>query len=150
MASLAVTLNDARYDSYQNAPAQFLTSYLVTQDLSGRRASGAPLWSIGSALEYSIPVGRALSLYVGGDYSYRSHYYAAVNLDPFSKVDGYHLFAAHAGLSRDDDSWDVSVWVRNAFDAEYFNTVSLNATNGITLAAIGDPRTLGLTGRLRF
>jgi len=150
MASLAVTLNDARYDSYENAQAQYLTSYLVTQDLSGRRASGAPLWSVGSALQYSVPVGRGLSAYAGGDYSYRSSYYAAVNLDPFSKVDGYHLFAAHAGLTRDDEYWDVSVWVRNAFDAEYFNTVSVQAANGVTLAALGDPRTFGLTGRLRF
>jgi iron complex outermembrane recepter protein len=150
MASLAVTLNDVRYDSYENAPAQFLNSYIVTQDLSGRRASGAPLWSLGSSLEYSFPVGASLSLYIGGDYSYRSSYRAAVNLDPFSRVPGYHLFAAHAGLGRDDQSWDLSAWVRNAFAEEYFNTVSVNATNGITLASIGDPRTFGLTGRLKF
>jgi iron complex outermembrane receptor protein len=150
MASLAVTLDDARYDSYENAQAQYLTSYLVTQDLSGRRASGAPLWSAGAALEYSAPLSGSLSAYVGGDYSYRSRYRAAVNLDPFSEVPGYHLFAAHAGIGRDDQGWDLSLWVRNALDAEYFNTVSVNAANGITLASIGDPRTFGLTSRLKF
>jgi iron complex outermembrane receptor protein len=149
-ASLAVTLNDVRYDSYENAQAQYSTSYLVTQDLSGRRAAGAPLWAIGSALEYSIPVSGSSSVYLGADYSYRSKYFAAVNLDPFSEVPGYHLVAAHAGVGRDDDSWDLSAWVRNAFDEEYFNTVSVNATNGVALAAVGDPRTFGLTGRLRF
>jgi iron complex outermembrane receptor protein len=150
MASLAVSLNDVRYDSYENAQAQFSTSYLVTQDLSGRRASGAPLWSIGSAIEYSTSVAANLSVYVGGDHSYRSSYFAAVNLDPFSKVSGYHLLAAHAGIGKDDESWNLSVWVRNALDEEYFNTVSVNATNGISLAAIGDPRTFGLTGRLKL
>jgi iron complex outermembrane recepter protein len=153
--SFSMLYNDAQYQSYTNAPAQFLHSYLVTQDLSGQQVSGAPRWSLGAAAEYTAPVlvategGRSVDVYVGADWSYRSSFYAAVNLDPFSQVHGYQLLGLHAGV-REARRWDVSVWMRNVFDENYFNTISVNATYGITLASLGDPRTFGATVRGEF
>lgn len=142
----AGTYNDASYVSYKNAQAPFLNSYLGVVDLSGRPASGAPKWSLTSSAEY-VARGDSVDAYIGADASYRSSFYAAVNLDPFSKVDGYALAGAHAGVRKPDGRWDVSVWVRNLFDKDFYNTRSVNAQFGLVFAALGEPRTIGLTLR---
>jgi iron complex outermembrane receptor protein len=148
-ATFAGTYNDARYTDYKSAVPDYLNSFLATRDLSGRPAAGTPRWSFGGTIEYEHSLG-ATEVYVGGDGSYRSSFFATVNLDPFSRVEGYALFGLHGGVRDADDRWDVSLWVRNLFDKDYTNTVSVNATYGVTLAAIGEPRLYGLTLRGRF
>ncbi|MBA2933153.1 TonB-dependent receptor [Sphingomonas sp. CGMCC 1.13654] len=142
----AGTYDDARYVKYTNAPAPYLQSYLSSIDLSGRRASGAPKWALTGTAEYTHEAG-GLEAYAGGDASYRSGFYAAVNLDPFSYVPGYALFGAHVGLRRPDGRWDASLWVRNLTDKNYFNTRSISTAYGTVLAALGEPRTFGITLR---
>ena len=146
-ATFAATYNDAKYRKYTNAVPDYLHSYLTSVDLSGRQASGAPKWSLGGTVEYVHKAGHDRDVYVGADGSYRSSYYATVNLDPFSRVPGYALFGAHAGLRQSEGKWDVSVWVRNLFDKDYYNTISVNSTYGVALAALGEPRLYGLTLR---
>jgi iron complex outermembrane receptor protein len=136
--------DDATYRKYTNAPAQYLNSYLGVIDLSGRPASGAPKWSLTGSAEYVRPAG-ALEVYGGGDVSYRSGFYAAVNLDPFSRVPGYALVGLHGGLRRADGRWDLSLWVRNLFDKDYFNTKAISAQYGVIYAALGEPRLFGVT-----
>ncbi len=145
----AGTYNDAYYVHYRGAPAQYLTSYLGVVDLSGRTASGAPKWSLTGSAEYVRHAG-PIDLYGGGDASYRSGFYAAVNLDPFSRVPGYTLFGLHAGVRQPDGRWDVSVWARNLTNKNYFNTKAVSSQFGVVLAALGEPRTFGLTLRGRL
>jgi iron complex outermembrane receptor protein len=142
----AGTFNDAYYVSYKNAPAPYLTSYLGVVDLSGRQASGAPRWSLTSSAEY-VAKGNTVDFYVGGDASYRSSFYAAVNLDPFSLVDAYTLFGAHVGVRKSDAQWDVSLWVRNLLNKNYYNTRAVSGQFGVVYGALGDPRAFGLTLR---
>ncbi|WP_375395579.1 TonB-dependent receptor [uncultured Sphingomonas sp.] len=141
--------DDAYYVSYKNAPTPYLTSYLGVVDLSGQPASGAPKWSLTGSAEY-VMKGSAVDFYAGGDESYRSSFFAAVNLDPFSRVAGYTLTGLHAGIRKPDARWDVSVWVRNLFDKDYYNTRAVSAQFGVVLAALGEPRTFGLTLRGRL
>ena len=152
-ASYSLTYNDAKYDSYTNAPAQYYYSYLGTQDLSGQQASGAPKWSMGAAAEYSRPIintkGGDIDAYLGGDWSYRSSFMAAVNLDPYSRIPAYQLWGAHAGIKH-NTHWDLSFWVRNLTDKHYLNTSSVSAQYGVTYAALGEPRTYGATLRATF
>jgi iron complex outermembrane receptor protein len=145
-ATFAATYNDAEYQKYTNAVPSYLESYKTSVDLSGRQASGAPKWSLGGTVEYVHPAGDK-EVYVGGDGSYRSSYFATVNLDPFSRVPGYALFGAHAGIRESDGRWDLSVWVRNLFDKNYYNTIAVNASYGVALSSIGEPRLYGLTLR---
>jgi iron complex outermembrane receptor protein len=145
-ATFAATYNDAKYRDYANALPSYLESYKPSVDLSGRQASGAPKWSLGGTVEYVHPVG-SLDLYVGGDGSYKSSYFASVNLDPFSRVPGYALFGAHAGVRQSEGKWDLSFWVRNLFDKNYYNMITVNASYGVALASIGEPRLYGLTLR---
>ena len=151
--SASFMYNDVKYDSYTNAPAQFSYSYLGTQDLSGQQASGAPKWTIGAAAEYAAPVAKnhdgPIDAYVGGDWSFRSSFKAAVNLDPLSNIPAYQLWGAHLGV-RNNSRWDLSLWARNLFDKHYYNTASVSSTYGVVLAALGEPRTFGGTLRATF
>lgn len=146
-ATFTATYNDASYTRYTNAVPDYLNSYKTSVDLSGRQASGAPKWSLGGTVEYVHQAGADRDVYVGADGSYRSSYFASVNLDPYSRVPGYALFGAHAGLRQSEGKWDVSVWVRNLFDKDYYNTISVNSTYGVALASLGEPRLYGLTLR---
>ncbi|MFW2829408.1 TonB-dependent receptor [Sphingomonas sp. ID0503] len=143
---LAGTYNDAEYRSYTSAPAQYLNSYLGSIDLSGRRASGAPRFSGTANAEYNFDVGNA-QVYLGGDVSYRTGYYAAVNLDPYSWVGKSTLVGLHAGVKSPDERWELSAWVRNLFDEDYYNTKSVSGQFGVVLASLGDPRLFGITLR---
>jgi iron complex outermembrane receptor protein len=108
---------------------------------------------MGSTAEYSIPVAKTgagnIDAYLGGDWSYRSSFKAAVNLDPYSKVPAYQLWGAHAGV-RANSRWDISLWVRNLLDKRYYNTASISSQYGVVLAALGEPRTFGGTLRATF
>jgi iron complex outermembrane receptor protein len=146
---LSGTYNDATYTSYTNAPSQYLYGYLPYQDLSGQRASGASKWAFTASAEYTHPLGTK-ELYIGGDVGYRSGYYAAVNLDPFSYVDAYTLVGLHAGVRDADGRWEASVWVRNLLDENYYNTKSVSATYGVVMAALGEPRMFGVTLKGKF
>jgi iron complex outermembrane receptor protein len=147
--SLAGAYIDAQYSQYRSASAPYLISYVGVVDLSGQQASGQPKWSLTGAAEYKQPVA-GVELYAGGDVSYRSSFYAAVNLDPFSKVDAYTLVGLHAGVRQPNGRWDLSFWVRNLFDQNYYNTKSVSSTYGVVLAALGDPRLFGVTLRSRL
>jgi iron complex outermembrane receptor protein len=142
--------NDAFYDSYKNAPAQYSNSYLGAIDLSGKQASGAPRFAAGAAIEYGAPISETddgtIDAYVGGDWGFRSHFRAAVNLDPFSEIPGYHLVGLHAGI-RNKAHWDLSFWMRNVANENYFITSAVNSQYGIVNAALGEPRTFGATLR---
>ncbi|MGD0677608.1 MAG: TonB-dependent receptor, partial [Polyangiaceae bacterium] len=148
--SFAMMYDDAIYESYTNAPSQYLHANLPSQNLSGQQAAGAPRWTAGAMAEYFLPVAPKddgeIDAYVGGDWSLRSSFLAAVNLDPFSQVNGYQLVGLHAGV-RYGKHWDASFWMRNVFNEQYLNTVSVSATYGVTLASVGEPRTFGATLR---
>ena len=101
---------------------------------------------LAATAEYVAPL-RDKEVYLGGDASYRSSFVAAVNLDPFSTVPAYTLFGAHVGLRRGDGRWDASLWVRNLFNTNYYNTLAVSATYGIVQGALGEPRLFGVTLR---
>jgi iron complex outermembrane receptor protein len=148
--TLSGIYNDAYYVTYKRAQAPYLlTGSAAFVDLSGRPASGAPKWSITGGAEYVHHAG-AVDVYVGGDGSYRSGFYAAVNLDPFSYVPGYAIFGLHAGVRAANGRWDLSGWVRNLTNKDFYNTKAVNSTYGIVTSSLGEPRLFGATLRTRF
>jgi iron complex outermembrane receptor protein len=146
---LSGTFNDAKYLSYQFAPSQYLYSYLPYQDLSGQRASGASKWAFSASADYTRPVGEK-EIFIGGNVGYRSGYYAAVNLDPFTYVNGYTTVGLNAGVRDGAGRWEASIWVRNLLNEKYFNTKAVSSTYGVVLASLGEPRLFGVTLKGKF
>jgi len=49
------------------------------------------------------------------------------------------------------ECWDVSLWLRNAFDAHYFEVLATQSgRTGLVVGQPGDPRTWGVTVRTQF
>jgi iron complex outermembrane receptor protein len=60
-------------------------------------------------------------------------------------VEGYSLSNLRAGF-RSDDGLSIFGWVRNAFDANYFEQLFIAPGNtGLIAGLPGDPRTWGAT-----
>jgi iron complex outermembrane receptor protein len=147
--SFSGTYDDATYLSYPNAPSPFLYSYLSSVDLSGKPASGQSKWALTGAAEYVHTLG-TVEVYGGGDASWRTGFYGAVNDDPYSYVPGYALAGLHAGVRAPNGRWDAELWVRNVTNTNYFNTKAVTATYGIVYSTLGEPRMYGVTLRGKF
>jgi iron complex outermembrane receptor protein len=65
-------------------------------------------------------------------------------------VAGYALSNFRIGF-RADNGWEVSTWLRNAFDTHYFELLATQSgSTGMIVGQLGDPRTYGVTVRGRF
>ncbi|MFT4090181.1 MAG: TonB-dependent receptor [Asticcacaulis sp.] len=152
-ATLSTTYTDATYVSFPASTCPYLDSYKASCDLSGQRLAGVSRWAASAALDYVTSAGalaaNGLEAYGGVNYSYRSWYYSAINNDPYSRVPGYALVGGQAGIRSDRGNWDLSVWVRNAFDKEYYNVISVYTTTLLANASLGEPRYWGVTLKVR-
>ena len=88
--------------------------------------------------------------YFAYDGSYRSKFSANPSRSAYTDVDGYSLANFRIGY-RTDKGWDVYAWVRNAFDAEYFELLSTQSSStGLVVGQPGDPSTYGLSVKASF
>jgi iron complex outermembrane receptor protein len=84
------------------------------------------------------------------DSSYRSEFSSSPSASRYLVVDGYGLINARAGF-RWSDGWSVFVWSRNLLNAQYFEFLTAQPGNsGLIVGLPGDPRTIGLTLRMRL
>ena len=153
--SLAYT--DATYVRYPNGPTP-VESLNPTptnpagnpvQDMSGQPLAGVPKWSASVGGDVTQPVGDRTEAFLHGDWSYRSSYYTVASNSSYGLVPGYGLFNARLGLRFEDGRYELSVWARNLFDKNYYQTLSV-LNYGLVTATLGDPRTFGGTLKVRF
>lgn len=158
-AYAAVTYNEAVFVDYPRAPPPVEYTGLLPQsanyiDLSDRPIPGAPRWaaSVGGEWEGSVPSVEGVRVFAGADYSYRSSFYASANNARSSLVGDYALLNARAGLRSEDGKTELTLWVRNAGDTLYFETLGGGnaGASGLVTGVLGAPRTYGLTLRRSF
>jgi iron complex outermembrane receptor protein len=122
-------------------------------DVSGQWLPGISRWSASYGAEYAIPqriFGLEGEIYVGFDGSYRSKFSANPSRSAYTDVAGYALSNFRIGF-RADNGWEVSTWLRNAFDTHYFELLATQSgSTGMIVGQLGDPRTYGVTVRGRF
>ncbi|QDX25290.1 TonB-dependent receptor [Sphingomonas suaedae] len=122
-------------------------------DISGQRLPGVSEWSFSYGAEVNAPatlLGQAGQIYLGYDGSYRSNFSSNPSPSIYTWIDDYDLSNIRVGF-RHDDGLNIYAWVRNAFDTEYFEQLSVAPGNvGLIAGQPGDPRTYGLTIALKF
>jgi len=149
----AVAYDDATYTSFDSAPCGTEWTGIATScDLTGKPISGAPRWSGDVRSEY---VRRLTGSLLGGggiEYTFRSSSYYTSDDSAYSLINGYGLVNLHVSVGSTSDRWRVSLWVRNAFDKDYFASLSVGGVfaAGYVAGLVGDPRTYGATLRLQF
>ena len=69
----------------------------------------------------------------------------------YGQIPSYAVVNLSTGLRGDYEQgqWDVSLWLKNAFDKTYYTTL-WTGSNGAYEGLLGTPRTLGVTGRYDF
>ena len=145
---------DTTYSDYPNAPqAPERLNLDGKQDLTGAQLPGVPKFTYTLGGDASAPLGalgaRDLSLYVHADYSHRSTFNTSSSDSIYADVPAFGIANARIGFRTDDGLFDLSLWARNLFDKDYFQTLSAQNT-GIVTALIGEPRTVGLTLRTKL
>ncbi len=122
-------------------------------DISGQRLPGISEWSFSFGAEANAPatiLGKDGEIYAGYDGSYRSDFSSNPSPSAYTWVDGYSLHNFRLGF-RADDGFGLYAWVRNAFDAEYFDQLFVGPGNtGLIAGLPGDPRTYGFTVKAEF
>lgn len=148
--NLSGAYTDAYYVSYPKGPTPVETSNISpSTDLSGKPLAGVPKWTFTGGGDFRQPLGGGTELYGHADYGWRSSFYTAVSDSRFSLVPSYGIGNARIGVRLDDGRYDLSVWAKNIFDKDYFQTLSIVAS-GVITANLGDPRTVGATFRVRI
>ncbi len=147
--------NDVRYLSYEDAPCPPEVSLQpgapASCDLSGHQVVGASKWIGNANGQYQWDLADGLQEYVTASYAFRSKAVGTVEDSDFGQIPSYAVVNLSTGLRGDLGlgQWDVSLWLKNAFDKTYYTTL-WTASNGGYEGLLGTPRTLGVTGRYDF
>ncbi|RPT97944.1 TonB-dependent receptor [Pseudomonas aeruginosa] len=147
--------NDVTYLSFKDAPCPAEVSTRPgapsSCDLTGQRVVGASKWIANLNGEYQWRLDDRLQPYVSASYAYRSAAEGTLDNSDLSKIDGYALVNLAAGLRSDlgDGQLGTSVWLKNAFDKDYYLS-AFASINGSYTASVGQPRTLGVSLRYDF
>jgi iron complex outermembrane receptor protein len=145
-----VAYNKATYSSFHNSvcPAQ---STALTCDLTGRQVAWAPKWTADFTVDYTVAINETTQVYGLFDVNWRSKQNTTITLDPSAEIGGYALASARVGTLLDNGRLDVQFWAENLFNKAYFiNLLGYTKSTGIIQGYPGNPRTYGLTVRVKM
>ncbi|MCE7797988.1 TonB-dependent receptor [Sphingobium sufflavum] len=143
--------NHAFYSSFTNSvcPAQLAAATIC--DLTGRQVAWAPKWTASATVDYTHPIDEKTELYGLVDVNWRSKQNTTITLDPAAEIKGYALASVRAGVLVDDGKYDIQLWVENLFDKAYYNNLlGLTRGTGVVQGYPGNPRTWGVTTRVKI
>ena len=149
----SATYNEAAYEDFKTSPCPVEQPLPAPAfcDISGISLPGVPRWAAAFGFEVHRPVtmgaGQA-ELYFGLDDAYRSTVNSAATASRYSTLPSRNLVNARLGLREADSRWDAYIWSKNLGDVDYKNSDGALPA-GYLIAFKGDPRTYGITLRMR-
>lgn len=148
----SVAYADGRYTSYPNAPCPIekISSATTVCDLTGRALPSLPKWSYTLGGDVMRPIaGLDGNLLIHADANTRTRQFGDPTDSAYTTIAGYTVVNGSIGY-RSNEGWEIDVFARNLFDADYIQNVTIQAGNsGLILATPSDPRTIGMTFRFR-
>jgi iron complex outermembrane receptor protein len=152
---LSAAYSDGKYISYKNGPCplELISNTTTVCDLSGKALSALPRWveSLGGEYAHVVSVaGIAGQAYLQGELQIRGRMFGEPSDSRFAVIDGYSVVNASLGF-RQRGPWEVALFVRNLFDKNYMQNLTVQAGNsGLIVGTPSDPRIYGLTVRAKF
>jgi iron complex outermembrane receptor protein len=149
--SAHAAFNDATYLDFTNAPCPTeLANIYKVCNFSGFTLPYAPRWTGNVGAETRQPLAPGFVLYVGADVTAHSSENVNSGLSEYGVQSAYTLTNAHIGFTGRDGAYDLSFWVKNLFDAQYYTSRGPSSILGVKVitGTPGDPRTLGVTLRV--
>lgn len=123
-----------------------------SQSIEGNTVNGAPKWIFNLGAQYRHFLDSGIEQRLVANYAWRDETYGDINNSVYSKIPSYGLFNLSAGWripQGERSSWDVSLWVKNAFDKRYFLGLTTAGSN-MYVGSAGESRTVGATVRYDF
>ena len=122
-------------------------------DISGQWLPGVSRWAASYGAEYNVPAtlfDRDGEVYLGFDGNARTRFSSNPSRSAYSDIGGYSVANFRLGF-REARALDLFVWVRNAFDRDYFEVLATQSgSTGLVVGQPADPRTYGLTLKASF
>jgi len=152
---LSSTWTDGKYVSYADGPCplELIAATTTVCDLSGKPLSGLPSWvlSVGGEYAHRANIGALEGeAYIHAEAYARTKIYGDPSDSKYTVIDGYTIVNLSVGF-RQEGPWEAFVWVKNLFDVNYIQNVTVQAGNsGLVVGTPSDPRTVGVTLRARF
>jgi len=140
----------AYYSSFPNSacPGQ---STALTCDLTGRQVAWAPKWTADYTVDYTHEISDSVKAYGIFDINWRSTQNTTITLDPTAQIDAYALASVRVGTLLMDDKLDLQLWTENLFNKRYYiNLLGSTRATGVIQGYPGNPRTYGVTARVKF
>ena len=123
-----------------------------SQSIEGNQVNGAPKWIFNAGAQYRHFLDNGIEQRLVANYAWRDQTYGDINNSVYSKIESYGLLNLSAGWripQGEKSSWDVSLWVKNAFDKRYFLRLTTAGSN-MYVGSAGESRTVGATVRYDF
>jgi iron complex outermembrane receptor protein len=146
-----VTYAFTNITEFGDSASLFAPDLATSLDRLNNRLSFAPLWSGVASATYTVPLSSSLQFHANVNEKYNSSYNTGSDLDPRKLQGAYGLLGARLGLGAPDDKWAVDIWGANLTN-KYIYQVAFDAPfqpNQID-AFLADPRTFGVTARVKF
>ncbi|MGB3811368.1 MAG: TonB-dependent receptor [Parvibaculum sp.] len=142
--------NHTRYDDFENGNCPFGKTNPCS--LTGRRLHYAPVWNFDASAQYTMPIkDTPLSVFVRGEYNWRSMVYFEQSLEPNSVQGAYGLVNGRIGLRNEEQGWTVELWGKNLLDKAYgVSAYAAPSMTGTWIGYYGEPRTLGVRTSISF
>ncbi|MBS3962685.1 MAG: TonB-dependent receptor [Sandarakinorhabdus sp.] len=136
--------------------------------LPGRLMSNAPAYVMSGSFTWTPQIGNSgLRGLAYLDYRFQDSVNTGSDLDLEKVQEAYIVFNGRVGISAEDRKWSIELWGQNLFNKQYYQISAdmplqgsgtfrgvaqgLQASaNQLFLAFQGEPRTFGITGRIRF
>jgi iron complex outermembrane receptor protein len=149
--TLVGAYNPARYSDYPNGSCAVEIDPASAPggcDLTGERVGGSSdlTLAVGVDVRRTLPVWGA-ELHAFANNSYRSALNVSPSLSLYGRQDGYSVVDVGVGLKFGDGRHDVTLLAKNLFDKRYLISVSDFSNSGVSRAAAGLTRYVGLTYR---
>src|SRR5260221_3360871 len=145
---------DGKFVSYANGPCplELIAASTTVCNLSGKPLSNLPKWALSVGGEYTHPVTIGAldgNAYLHVEATTRSSVFGDPSDSKFTLIKGYSVVNLSAGFQ--SGPWEVFLWVRNLFDQNYIQNLTVQAGNsGLVVGTPDDPRTFGLTLRAHY
>jgi iron complex outermembrane receptor protein len=159
--SFSASFNDSKFNDFENIPCTGDTAQLSpanlynTCDVSGDRLPQSSRWSGVLGSNYFLPLGNGMDWYFNALVNAKT---SQVDEVTQGHLGGYATADFFTGLrAGKEDSWDVSLWVKNAFDRVVVTRVYRAEGSPLSVGTLpynqvftNPPRQFGVTGTYRF
>jgi iron complex outermembrane receptor protein len=140
-----LAVNSAKFTDFPDAEGPGTPNY------RGRRLIQAPKFTGSLNLQYRLPVtGNGAELVFNADYVHSSATFSDPSNGPEYYQEPYDVVGARLAFVAPDDRWQVALFARNLFNADYVQDATVNGLGTSAAKVMNEPRVIGIELRAGF